>query len=66
MRFDDFDSPSEVEVKTGLGLKNEKLCFNLSGFKQEIINWKAVQFRLLEIIITFNLQISTTERSCCR
>lgn len=29
--------------------------FNLSGFKQEIINWRAVHCRLLKIIITIKL-----------
>lgn len=33
------------------GLRLEKLPFNLSGFKQEIINWGAEHCRLLKIIL---------------
>lgn len=35
-----------------LGLRLKKLPFNLSGFKQEIINGRAEHCRLLKIIIT--------------
>lgn len=59
-----------LHIKFMLRLRLEKLPFNLSGFKKEIINRSSAHCRLLKNIITIKLftklSISMKASSCCQ